>query len=280
MNLGEFQINHYDYFTYRNSKPNEKAWSFNLNIENVSPNIYKATYSKVLTECLYLLNTFRKENIKFDLLPIGFTYKIDQNTLSVVDKKDVVNQLKMLIEMNHHTDKNIQKELENELAFYIEYEDTLDKYLLRELELLHEFDNSQIPIDELKTIDKNISDLKETIAYISDDGKEIEEEIHYTTGEFNIVKTHLINEALFKFDNLRGISVLASSIRHCANLHSIINDFYAKDIQISDYDHITLNREQRQLTIKNCFTHYLLKERMTKSDDMKKISIVEIKKLN
>ena len=150
-----YSIKHHDEFTMQSGEPDVKAWDFKLDIALISDNTFQACYSKVLTECLFNIKGFRKRKIVPELEPVCFTYQLsDENEITILDKKEVLEQLKAVIEMPlEGMKKKEQKELKSELDYYLEDEEFLDEELMRELVLIHEFDGYQLNVGVEKVLE-------------------------------------------------------------------------------------------------------------------------------
>lgn len=156
-----YNIKHQDYFSFKTSEPNEKVCHFNMTIQHQYRKTYKATYSKSITYCFYLLDVFRREKITFDVSCASFTYVAGRNGIKIKDRTEIINQLQ---EINLLLDKNYKghlyfENLINWIEEFIEDEKFLDTQLLREISLIYEFENKEILIGVSEIINEEDDEI-------------------------------------------------------------------------------------------------------------------------
>lgn len=270
-----FEVKHYDFFTFMESEPNPKEWGFELTITEIEDNKFEACYSKELVNCLFHLHELRKENISIDKEGVCFRYFLDEdNNIQITDKKDV---LEYLIELKAFKSANYKrkrlKEILDNADFYLEYDDELDRSLARELVLIHEYENMNISIGVSGTIDQKEEEIN--FEELEDDEIDFLNKINWESiNRIDVYRTPEINESEFLFDYMFGVDVLTSDER--ANFEEISQTYFKGNLELDDYENITLNRDQRHLNKETKKLSYLLKHRRTVSPKMKKITKLEI----
>ena len=273
-----FEIKHSDFFSYMSSEPIYKNWNFQLKIIEVGTGSFRACYSKELADCLLGLHDLRKENIRLQEVGSCFQYVlVEDNDVIVTDDSDVMEYLRRLAKYkSKNMPRKDRKEILQSVKFFLKNRDELEKEITRELSLIHEYENSDIPIgisDILVDTDEQL-DLSE----LEEDEIDFLERIDWETiGHLEVYNTKEINESEFVLDYLFGIDVIGSGER--ADFDAIAHAFFDGTLNLDQNDNVTLHRDQRLLNKTSKELSYLLKQRRTVSSTMKKITTLEIRKL-
>lgn len=270
-----FAIKHYDFFSYMNSKPTPKSWEFDLTINQVDEKIWKACYTTELTKCLFQLNDFRQENIHInDNKGLCFLYELShENQIQVKEKKEIITYLKELKRYKPNTIKKKKlKEIMESVQFLLKYKDELDKDLTRELKLIHELENKNIPMQANGMFDSNEDIDFELLK--KDEIEFLEKTNWQEINSFYLYRTLSKNTAEFLFDFMFVTNPYTA--KENVSLSKIANDYFQGKLKVDDYDNITLQMDQRQLTKKEKKLNYLLQQRRTVTPKMKKITSLKI----
>lgn len=283
MKIVEYEIIHAHYFSYKGSKPTEKKWSFNLKIQQNGANTFKVYYSKVLTECLFNLNRFRAQKILYPLPPPDFTYQFQEGNLTIVEKKAVLIQLNYLKSIdNQQVRKEVAQEFQQELDYLLDDEAVLNEELLREIRFIHELGTIPIELGTQLLSQHRFKPGRGSVNWdgtvLSGDEKKFVKQIDWTeTGSFKVLKTSLENPMEIKYDQLYGASVWLSHPHKRAKLSEILNRFLQTDLEIGDYNHVSLNRDRRILSRHDNHLNHLLQENRIHSEFMHRATKLEMK---
>lgn len=274
-----YQVEHYDYFSFSKSTPSEKEWNFELNIQSTDQHTYTACYSQELTACLFNLHDFRKSQMSPGFGSSCFTYTLnEENAIVILDKTSILEQLNALKKAAFpQLKKKEVKALISSVDFLLEYEDELEKDLSRELTLIHELEGFSIPMNVTEILQEEEETMPVDLQSLEQDEIALLNKTNWEEMKsLDMYKTPKLNDTTYLFDYLTGIDLISSKQK--ADFSAIARDFLLPDFNINQYDQVTLNRDQRKLFIETNQLIFLLKERRTISDNMKKITHIKIEK--
>ena len=275
--MAVFEVKHYDYFTFEDSEPREKGWEFNLEVTLTGVDTFQACYQQELVDCLYHCEDLRKTGIRLNTGGICFTYtKMGDNTIQVLDKKEVLDYLNQLSKYRSSSLKRKQtKQTLRHIRDYLADEAWLDQELSRELKVIHEYDDREIPIGVAGLLEEeeekmNLNELtEEEIQFMNQTDWE-------KMGHIRAFRTPILNEQEFVFDYLYTLGLLSSDNR--PDFEAIMDAFFDGRLNLEEHEDATLNRAQRFLNKKSKKLSYYLHHRRTKSETMNKITRLEIQR--